>query len=471
MSTTKVYSFSQKKCWSCENYAGYRRYNSGFFGDSFEVSEKGQCLAKKGNNRDGSTLYSWYCSRYRRAGDVEAIIESEKAKKANEQAARAARESESARRAEERRAQEEERRRRESAARAESARREAERKSLEEERQRLESERKRLERERWLSDLPSEARATVLARERKERERLSEAEEELQAAKALKLQASKELDAASAPLEKKKKRLEETQGKVKGFVKSGIALVALGFLFAIIALAAILPGSPSQEFTNSTIAFALCLLTPGLITGSLMICLPLALKKGRQRKIERIEAEIETLPETAEFRVALEIELALSFERIVRAFALERHSWSRDIVESDVQALADAFLRASGVKWIGHEWFGVVFIVADDIEPILLSMIAEEGITDEEAAVVVKALEALPSKAKYFVPLKRCKEFADKIAEIHRTIDFSSLDEDAFRKLLDGSPSVREAYLLRFARMESALCSFSKANERVSSEH
>ena len=200
----------------------------------------------------------------------------EKAKKANEQAARAAREAESARRAEERRAQEEERRRRESEARAESARREAERKSLEEERQRLESERKRLERERWLSDLPSEARATVLARERKERERLSEAEEELREAKVLKLQASKELDAASAPLKKKKRHLEETQGKVKGFVKCGIILVALGFLFAIIALAAILPGSPSQEYTNITIAFALCLLTPGLITGSLMICLPLA---------------------------------------------------------------------------------------------------------------------------------------------------------------------------------------------------
>ena len=77
-----ISNIKQKRCWSCKYYAGERDYKNGFFfGSSFEVDERGQCTKNKGNNRDGSTIYSWYCSHYERAGDVAAYIKQEEAER------------------------------------------------------------------------------------------------------------------------------------------------------------------------------------------------------------------------------------------------------------------------------------------------------------------------------------------------------------------------------------------------------
>lgn len=71
-------NIKQKCCGSCKYYAGVRDYKRGFFfGSSFEVDQKGHCLKNKGNYRDGSTIYSWRCSYYERAGDVTAYIKQE----------------------------------------------------------------------------------------------------------------------------------------------------------------------------------------------------------------------------------------------------------------------------------------------------------------------------------------------------------------------------------------------------------
>ena len=77
-----ISSIKQKCCWSCKYYAGGRDYKNGFFfGSSFEVDERGQCTKNKGNNRDGSTIYSWHCSHYERAGDVATYIKQEEAER------------------------------------------------------------------------------------------------------------------------------------------------------------------------------------------------------------------------------------------------------------------------------------------------------------------------------------------------------------------------------------------------------
>lgn len=75
--TRNISNINRRECWSCKYYAGGREYKGGLF----VVDEKGQCLERRGNNRDGSTIYSWYCSHYRRAGDVEACIQNEEAEK------------------------------------------------------------------------------------------------------------------------------------------------------------------------------------------------------------------------------------------------------------------------------------------------------------------------------------------------------------------------------------------------------
>lgn len=75
---SSISNIKQKCCGSCKYYAGVRDYKRGFFfGSSFEVDQKGYCLKNKGNYRDGSTIYSWRCSYYERAGDVTAYIKQE----------------------------------------------------------------------------------------------------------------------------------------------------------------------------------------------------------------------------------------------------------------------------------------------------------------------------------------------------------------------------------------------------------
>ena len=169
--TRNISNIKRRECWSCKYYAGGREYKGGLF----VVDEKGQCLERRGNNRDGSTIYSWYCSHYRRAGDVEACIQNEEAEKEIE---RKKREADNYQR------QQNEKLKRQiqyqkDQIEQERLRLESERKRLEHERLRLESERKRLEHERWLNSLSPEEREKYLA-EQKRKAELKEWEEKSQ---------------------------------------------------------------------------------------------------------------------------------------------------------------------------------------------------------------------------------------------------------------------------------------------------
>lgn len=165
-----ISSIKQKCCWSCKYYAGERDYKNGFFfGSSFEVDERGQCTKNKGNNRDGSTIYSWYCSHYERAGDVAAYIKQEETER---EAKRQQREAESLNL---------EKQRKERQLREESRRQERElevgRTRIANERLALERERKKFEYERWYSSLSDEERALENKRvegQRKKEEEKSE---------------------------------------------------------------------------------------------------------------------------------------------------------------------------------------------------------------------------------------------------------------------------------------------------------
>lgn len=145
-----ISSIRQKKCWSCKYYAGSRELKNGFLGTSFEVDERGQCLKGKTNNRDGLTVYSWYCSRYDRAGDVNAYIQKEETKK---EIIRSQKEAENYQRQEN-----------------EKLRKQIQYKNdqIEQERLRLELSKKRSERERWLNSLSSEEREKFLAEEERQ---------------------------------------------------------------------------------------------------------------------------------------------------------------------------------------------------------------------------------------------------------------------------------------------------------------
>lgn len=163
-----ISNIKQKCCWSCKYYAGERDYKNGFFfGSSFDVDERGQCTKNKGNNRDGSTIYSWYCSHYERAGDVAAYIKQEEAER---EAKRQQREAESLNL---------EKQRKERQLREESRRQEreleVERTRIANERLALERERKKLEYERWYSSLSDEEK--VLEDKRVEEQRKKEEEE------------------------------------------------------------------------------------------------------------------------------------------------------------------------------------------------------------------------------------------------------------------------------------------------------
>lgn len=155
--TRNISNINRRECWSCKYYAGGREYKGGVF----VVDEKGQCLERRGNNRDGSTIYSWYCSHYRRAGDVEACIQNKEAEKEIE---RKKREADNYQR------QQNEKLKRQI---------QYQKDQIELERLRLESERKRLEHERWLNSLSPEEREKYLA-EQKRKAELKEWEEKSQ---------------------------------------------------------------------------------------------------------------------------------------------------------------------------------------------------------------------------------------------------------------------------------------------------
>ena len=203
-----ISSVRQKKCWSCKYYAGSRELKNGFLGTSFEVDERGQCLKGKTNNRDGSTVYSWYCSRYDRAGDVNAYIQKEETKK---EIIRSQRDAENYQR------QENEKLKKQI---------QYQKDQIELERLRLESERKRLEHERWLNSLAPEEREKYLV-EQKRKAELKEWEKKSQA------RINQKLSEAQTKL----KEVEEIRKKIKkekrkpfvGFISFlAITLVCVG---------------------------------------------------------------------------------------------------------------------------------------------------------------------------------------------------------------------------------------------------
>ena len=153
-----ISNIKREGCWSCKYYAGTREYRRG----DFEVDEKGQCLKRKSNNRDGSTIYSWHCSYYERAGDVEAYIQKEETEK---EITRKQRKVENYQRRENEKLKKQI---------------QDQRDQIEQERLRLESERQRLENERWLNSLSPEERERYLAEEKRKKE-LEELERECRA--------------------------------------------------------------------------------------------------------------------------------------------------------------------------------------------------------------------------------------------------------------------------------------------------
>jgi len=174
--TRNISNINRRECWSCKYYAGSRDYK----GRLFVVDEKGQCLERRGNNRDGSTIYSWYCSHYRRAGDVEACIQNKEAEKEIE---RKKREVDNYQR------QQNEKLKRQIQYQKDQIYQENEKlkkqiqnekDQIDQERLRLESERKRLEHERWLNSLSPEEREKYFA-EQKRKAELKEWEEKSQA--------------------------------------------------------------------------------------------------------------------------------------------------------------------------------------------------------------------------------------------------------------------------------------------------
>ena len=208
----KFYSFKQRKCWSCQYYAGSREYEDGFFGDKFVVEDRALCTNSRGNRRkDGTTSADCSsCSHYRRAGEVEAVIRAKEMER--EQASRA------------RQIQEEEGRRQQE----EERRIEEERNSLKEEQAKLRKERERLEHERWLQSLsPGERTKVEKAEEekRKKEKELAEISEELR-------RLEQEEEKEKEPLKKKKEKYERarTKWKLRYFLPEGI-IFSIIFLF------------------------------------------------------------------------------------------------------------------------------------------------------------------------------------------------------------------------------------------------
>lgn len=82
---TSIHNIKQKKCWSCKNYLTSREFKKNFFGtNNVKIEDKALCAEHKSNNKDGTTLYSWYCAHYKRSSDVETIIKYEEKIKSKE---------------------------------------------------------------------------------------------------------------------------------------------------------------------------------------------------------------------------------------------------------------------------------------------------------------------------------------------------------------------------------------------------
>lgn len=77
--TKSVFDEKQKKCWSCSYFVGSREWKDGLFlGARYEVDKKGYCTKNKSPNRNGITLYDYWCSQYKRAPDVQAKLDAQK---------------------------------------------------------------------------------------------------------------------------------------------------------------------------------------------------------------------------------------------------------------------------------------------------------------------------------------------------------------------------------------------------------
>ncbi len=158
-----ISSIKQKRCWSCKYYCGSREYKKGMWlGSNFEVDEKGRCSRGKGNGKDGATIYSWHCSYYERAGDVQSYISQEEAEKEIKRTQREAEYHQSKE--------------------YEKLKKliQQEQNQIKQERLHLELERKRLEHERWLNSLSPEEKEKFLLKQKRKKE-VDEWEKESQA--------------------------------------------------------------------------------------------------------------------------------------------------------------------------------------------------------------------------------------------------------------------------------------------------
>ncbi len=83
------FNFKEKKCWSCEYFAGNREVERGFFfGNSVKTDNSGLCMNKKSYYFNKTQMDFSYCSDYKICPTVQMLLEKEKMEKAKKEAQR-----------------------------------------------------------------------------------------------------------------------------------------------------------------------------------------------------------------------------------------------------------------------------------------------------------------------------------------------------------------------------------------------
>lgn len=81
--TQRKSGLGEKKCWSCAHYAGARKKESNLLGmPYFKVDGEGFCTNERSEKGNGFVKCGGWCSKYARAGDVEAAKAEKDAKTA-----------------------------------------------------------------------------------------------------------------------------------------------------------------------------------------------------------------------------------------------------------------------------------------------------------------------------------------------------------------------------------------------------
>ena len=412
---TRIHNFKVKECCSCKYYAGSREYKNGFLSTSFDVDDRAQCTKGKGNSKDGTTLYSWYCSHYERSGDVEAyiqkeIINKELNKKKKEVEFYQSQQNE----IKKRQLQEE-------------------KYEIEQERKALEKKRKRLEHERWLNSLSPE--------ERKVAEENEEIEKEY-------LRYSLMDDLKCKPLkdEMNKYHKRQERRKLSYFISFG-ALLCTSLLFLCIFLWVFYT---YDMYELSTCIFGTIL----FLFSTSFIFVPILLHLHWKAKEKQIEDKLKEKKQSSILDVFLEALCYVGTQNAILIFIENKQAKKEKITFNDEENLISAIKN----YFVSRK--GEPLICMEDVIYFITVLLASDTINGEE----LKAIQDIILKTEAIPHMHQTKQMKKMIEEVKEKYDFCNMTSEEYNEKLEKANGILESYLLNRARVEQ-IYNFGEKNQ------